>query len=478
VASLQERNGSFRVLFTFNGKLHAFTLGKVDRDEAEAKAAQVAYLLLRLKQRLLALPDGADIVTFLKHDGKPPEGPTLPSAPRQAATISHLRDRYVATLGNGTVEANTLETCKLHLSHCCRFFGDACPLGDLSHARLQDYVNHRARKGVSPVTIRMEIATLRAAWNWGGPMRLTEGIFPSKGLRFPKGDEKPPFMTREEIERQIAAGGDAARLWEALYLQAGELAELLAHVQARAAHGWVYPLLAFAAHTGARRSEMLRALVADVDFAANVVTVREKKRVRGERTTRRVPLTPFLRGVLEAWLAEHPGGPYLFCHAGTVARSKKRSRTTGHQNQKVRPSGLKDRQATVKARPTSPQAALTRNEVHDHFKRVLRGSKWEVLRGLHALRHSFISACASKGVDQRLVQEWCGHMNEQTSRRYRHLWPSTQQEAIRGVFESAADPRAGSGATPAEQSPRPGKRRDRSGASGPGGAPAGTTRAP
>ena len=80
------------------------------------------------------------------------------------------------------------------------------------------------------------------------------------------------------------------------------------------------------------------------------------------------------------------------------------------------------------------QAALTRNEVHDHFKRVLAKTKWEHLRGLHALRHSFISACASKGVDQRLVQEWSGHMNEATSKRYRHLWPSTQQEAIKRVF--------------------------------------------
>jgi hypothetical protein len=42
VASLQERNGSFRVLFTFDGKLHGFTLGKVHRDEAEAKAALIA----------------------------------------------------------------------------------------------------------------------------------------------------------------------------------------------------------------------------------------------------------------------------------------------------------------------------------------------------------------------------------------------------------------------------------------------------
>jgi integrase len=223
-------------------------------------------------------------------------------------------------------------------------------------------------------------------------------------------------------------------LWECLYLTAAETTELLAYVQAKAAYPWIHPLFCFTAHTGARRSEVLRALVADVDFAANVVTVREKKRSKGQRTTRRVPLTPHLRGVLKEWLAVHPGGPALFCHAGEVFRSKKRSKTTGHQNEKVRPSSLKGRLASVRARGRPAQTALTRNEVHDHFKRVLARTKWEQMRGFHTLRHSFISACASKGVDQRLVQEWTGHMNEATSRRYRHLWPSTQQEAIKGVF--------------------------------------------
>jgi len=284
------------------------------------------------------------------------------------------------------------------------------------------------------VTIRKEIATLRAAWNWGEPMELTSGKFPNRGLRYPKADEKPPFMTMAEIKRQLKGGADPDLLWEALYLQASELTVLLAHVKEKAPHPWIHPLFCFAAHTGARRSEILRALVADVDFEGNTVVVREKKRTRGQRTTRRVPLTPFLKEVLTGWLAIHPGGPALFCHAGTVSRSKKRSRTTGHQNEKKRPSSHKGRMATVKKREQPAQAALTRNEVHDHFKRVLEGSKWERMRGLHTLRHSFISACASKGVDQRLVQEWAGHMNEATSKRYRHLYPSTQQEAIKGVF--------------------------------------------
>jgi integrase len=436
MASLQERNGSYRVLFCYHGKLHTFTIGQVGKDEAENKARQVDYLLMRLKQRLIVLPEGTDIVTFVEHDGKPPAtGPTLADAPRQAITLGHLKERYLTTHANGTIEANSLDTCKLHLGHFVRVLGEAFPVGELSLAKLQEYVNKRAKAKISPVTIRKEIATLRAAWNWGEPMDLTSGRFPSKSLRYPKADEKPPFMTMEEIERQIAAGGDPDPLWEALYLQADELAELLAHVEEKAPHPWIYPLFCFAAHTGTRRSEILRALVTDVDFIGNTVLVREKKRSRGQRTTRRVPLTPFLKKVLKEWLAVHPGGSALFCHAGIVARSKKRSRTTGHQNEKKRPSSLKGRMANVRKRERQAQEALTRNEVHDHFKRVLAGTKWESMRGLHCLRHSFISACASKGVDQRLVQEWAGHMNEATSKRYRHLYPSTQQEAISRVFE-------------------------------------------
>jgi integrase len=434
MASLQKKGETYYCQFCYHSKRHTFTVGAVSEDEARNKSRQVDYLLMRLKQKLIVLPEGTDIVTFIQHDGKPPDaGPTLPNAPRQAVTLSYLKERYVSTHGNGTIEANTLDTCRLHLNHFCRFLGDAFPLQELTLAKLQDYVNKRAKDGVAAVTIRKEIATLRAVWNWGEPMELTGGRFPNRGLRYPKADEKPRFMTMAEIERKLAAGGSDS-LWEALYLTATELTELLAHVKEIAGHPWIYPLFCFAGHTGARRSEIMRALVTDVDFAGNTVIVREKKRERGERTTRQVPLTSFLKGVLREWLAIHPGGPALFCHGSTVVHSKKRSRTTGHQDEKTRPSSLKGRLATVRVREKPGQSALTRNEVRDHFKRALEGTKWEKMKGLHCLRHSFVSACASKGVDQRLLQEWCGHMAEKTSRRYMHLYPSTQQEAIDKVF--------------------------------------------
>jgi integrase len=78
--------------------------------------------------------------------------------------------------------------------------------------------------------------------------------------------------------------------------------------------------------------------------------------------------------------------------------------------------------------------ALTRDQSHDHLKRTLAGSKWEVIKGWHVLRHSFISACANAKVDQRFLDSWVGHQTEEQRKRYRHLYPSTEQEAIKSVF--------------------------------------------
>ncbi len=436
MASLQERNGSYRILFCHHGKLHSFTIGKVEKSEAENKARQADYLLMRLKQRLIVLPDGTDIVTFIEHDGKPPAaGPTLADAPRQAVTLRHLKDRYLATHANGTIEANSLDTCKLHLGHFARVLGEGFPVGDLSLARMQEYVNRRAKAKISPVTIRKEMATLRAAWNWGEPMGLTSGKFPNRGLRYPKADEKPAFMTMAEIERQVASGGDPAVLWEAVYLLLPEIDELLKAVKERAIHPFIYPMFCFAAHTGTRRSEILRARVSDLDFAAETIVIHEKKRTRGQRTTRRVPMTSLLQEALREWLAVHPGGPWLFCHGGTVQRSRKRSATTGHKGEKTRSTSQKGRMAGVRKRAGMGSGQpLTRNEYHDHFKRVLAGTKWEMMRGGHVFRHSFCSNLAMKGVDQRIIDEFVGHQTEQQQKRYRHLAPNMKTQALKGVF--------------------------------------------
>ena len=80
-------------------------------------------------------------------------------------------------------------------------------------------------------------------------MGLTAGQFPNPGLRYAKTEEKPPFMTRTEIERQVQANGSEDVVWDCLYLEAVEIAELLAYVHEHAAYPWLHPMFCLAAHT-------------------------------------------------------------------------------------------------------------------------------------------------------------------------------------------------------------------------------------
>jgi integrase len=434
MAGVQERGGSYRIYFRYQGKQVTFPVGKVTKEEAEAKAAQAEYLLLRLRQRLIELPSGVGIADFLQHDGKAPVGSVPATKP---AKLGELRDRFLSTHA-GAHEKNTLYTAKIHFGHLARTLGEKFPLAELTQADLQRHVDRRSGEAIAPVTIKKEINGLRAAWNWARRSAMVTIEWPGRGLVYQKTKEKPPFQTREQIERKIARGSlrddQKAELWESLYLTAEELSAFLSYVSGAARHPFIYPMLCMASHTGARRSELMRAEVSDVDFDAQVVTIREKKRVRGRQTTRHVPLSPFLTAVLKEWLAAHPGGNHLFCHDGEVERSKKRSAKTGYLNGKGRPTTDKGRLAGLKDREQPGFEAITENEAADHFIRTVKGSGWDVMPGWHALRHSFASICASRGIDQRLINAWMGHQTVEQQKRYQHLFPQKQQDAIREAF--------------------------------------------
>src|SRR5207248_1985135 len=91
-------------------------------------------------------------------------------------------------------------------------------------------------------------------------------------LDYAKTEEALPYMTWQEAEQRIAAGDDPEKVWASVHLRTDEVAELLGWVKGRPVSPWVYPILCFAAHTGARRSEVVRALASDVDLAGGVVT--------------------------------------------------------------------------------------------------------------------------------------------------------------------------------------------------------------
>ncbi len=488
MATVEQRNNRFRLIFYYAGKRYTASLKTTDRREADAAAGTVERCLMHLQQGVLELPEGTDLVAFALSGGRREEKPKSP----QIRTLVELRDRYLQAVGQGAMEGNSLYTVKIHLNHVITTLGANFPIHTLGLTHLQSHIERRTgKKGqksrvVGSVTVRKEMASLGASWNWGVAAGLLTGKFPSKGLKYPKTTEKPPFQTWNEIERQVERGGltdmEQKELWDSLYLTLAQIEEFLTFVSENARHAFLSPMLATAAHTGARRSELLRMRVSDLDFHAGTVLIREKKRVKGQRSTRRVPLSAALVIVLKEWLAIHPGGQALFCHGAEVERSKKRSRTTEmHQDQKIRSTTLQGRraasvrdsavawgQASYRGRGPFPLPANAHGLEVGGLERLARPAPFvrELVRP------------PGGSSRKRLIDDWVGHTTEENARLYRHLHPSVQGAGhCLSIWERPVAPPSRSATARRGRSPSRRIARARCSASRRGRGPAGTTRA-
>jgi len=401
MAWLETKAGVFRLRFRFAGGKHLLSLKTSDPRAAHAALGKFESNLLLIEQGVIPPPPpGADLGTYVvsagKLDGRPSKAERV-----EPKTLGELFDSYLAHFPKGAKEVSTWRTERVHLGHLRRLLDTKLHLNEVTPRTLQAYVTARAET-VESETVRKEVGTFTAVWNkWAVPQGLTDAPAPVANLSYPKGKSKPPFQTREQIERQIAREGipadEQAGLWECLFLTLPELDEVLDLVRRRERLPHAYPMFAFAAHTGARRSEIRRARVGDFDFEQKTVLIREKKKDHErDETYRTVPLSPLLERVMRAWFAEHPGGPLAVCTAAG-------------------------------------------NPITEHYAtklvvNALKKTRWSVIPGWHCFRHSFISNCAARGVDQRLIDQWVGHTTEAMRRRYRHLVPAVSQAALASVF--------------------------------------------
>ncbi len=242
---------------------------------------------------------------------------------------------------------------------------------------------HPGQKGrlLSPATIKKELVTLRIAWIFAVDAKLVEGNFPSKVLRYAKTEEKPCFQTFAEIERQIAAGGLTSAqiddLWDSLFLTLDEIERFLAEVKGCAHQPFIFPMIAFAAHTGARRGEVIRALHGDVDLQAGMITIRERKRRKRQRSTRSVPISAPLAKVITEWLTIRPMD--RFCSALTRLAA-----SNSHH-------------------PPRDRILKTR-----YARQISNTSKVGMYFGTRSFR-----TASPRELDQRIIDEWVGHTQEE-----------------------------------------------------------------
>lgn len=414
MATLEKRGDTYRVIFYYQNVRFTRSLKTDDKRKAEEQRLRLEGNLALLEQGRLEYDAGKDdLPTLLLTDGR------LNSRPEAAkrVTLGEFFERYQGDRPPGK-EGNTAYTEDIHIAHLLRLLNGKTALADVP-GKLQAYVNERSKEDsrlggkVSHATVKKELGTLTALWNrWGQNQGLVTTTLSLKNLEYQKKDEKPPFQTWEQIEKQIATGhlskDEQIELWDSLYLSVAQVGELLEFVRTspsiirghKRSFNFTYPMFCFAAYTGCRRSEMLRSEVRDLDFDAGEVILREKKKDRSKKfTTRRVAMAPQLKAALADWLKRHPGGPHTFCKKGKEG-----------------------------VQPFTEQMAT------HHLRWALEGGKWKVVRGWHVFRHSLISNLAGLGVGERVIMAVAGHLNRETTRRYTHLMPSTVHDAIRVLF--------------------------------------------
>ena len=365
MASLEQRGNRYRVAFRLGGQKHQVAVKASDGKEAAACLARLEENLRLVERGRLTIPDGADVGLFLLSDGKLEQRVKTV----KVMTVGELVAKYKATFTVGVKEKNTARTEKLHLGHAERILGSSTPISQVTSATLQAYIDSRVAakykgRSINPQTIKKEVATLKYVWNWAFRNEHVGSRFPGLVLVFPKAKLKEPFRTLDQIKSITERGGltknQLRELWDGLYLNPTEIVEILEHIRQRGLYSWLYPFIAAAAHTGARRSELLRAQVDDFDFTNRVVILREKKRSKERETFRSVDLTPLLERVMREYFGSvHPGGMFAFAEG-----------------------------------PNKPVADWTNQKA---FRRVMRGSKWSMIRGYHTFRHSFVSVLAAAG---------------------------------------------------------------------------------
>ena len=242
------------------------------------------------------------------------------------------------------------------------------------HIDLAFVDKYRAKraKTCQPKTVYNESVILRQLVKFAFTRRMVS-IDPLVGLKLKKPKPTPqPYFDDAQIDQILAA--------------------------ARAPHADTFLLLA---ETGLRIGEAKWLAWNDVDLVANVIHVRAKPGWRPKTGDERaIPISPKLQKLFER---RPRRGRWVLTALPTTTRP------------------ATDRQIDEGTALKSLQRVLTRLK--------LTGK-------LHSFRHSFVSRCCTRGIEESVIRSWVGHIDRSIMQLYTPISSQISQDRIRRLSES------------------------------------------
>lgn len=277
------------------------------------------------------------------------------------------------------------EKCLIHLArpqdeqgrykyHIAPRFGST-RLDRITSLDLETFKNDLLGSGLAPATVKHILGNIRRVYNKMVEWELYDGRVPTAKLKMPKIDNaRMRFLTPVEADQLLAAIKSKSLAW------------------------WRISVISL--KTGMRLGEVLSLAKNDVDLENGVIQV-----LAGKTGARIAHMSDTLKKVFKDVFAEN-SGPVLFP-------------TRDGQHRKL-----------VEASKSFPRAVdevgLNRG-VNDRRQKVV----------FHTLRHTFASWLAIRGVPLYTISTLMGHSTVEMTKRYAHLCPDTQREAVQEIDNMA-----------------------------------------
>ena len=387
-------NKGFRLQFHFHNIHYRHGLIK-NEHAARVLQARINTLLEEIKCGLVNVPQHISICDFIFNSVL--KQPETSHTQHSIINISDLIDEYQKYCVPPIKSKSTCQTEKYHLARLQDFlFSSQCnpELTQIKIGLFNDYKKFRYSHSIKTDTVKKELATFQAMFKFA----VEHGWIAHNPVREVKRDKSQVmagrFRTISEIQRIVAEGKhtkqETSEIKRFAYLTQAEIKELFEIARDH----WMLSVLKVFAYTGMRRGELCKLTWLDVDFERNILQVSSQKQSQKRDVKRNIEMHKEVVSVLRSQRMKTGNSRFVFINA------------LGNQ--------------------------IKEDTLNEVFVRLTHGTKFEGI-GFHVFRHSLASNLAASGVDQRVIDSILGHQTEEMRKRYQHLFPGKQSEALKNL---------------------------------------------